>query len=118
MKTKWMFGAVGLAAAFLFLAAKGGGTVNGEEARALVNQQGALLLDVRTPEEFSAGHIDGATNIPVQELEARLTSFPARKDQGVVVYCHSGRRSANAVGILTKAGYTRVSDLGAMTNWK
>ena len=118
MTTQLIFGAVGLLAALLFFAAREGGTVTGEAARALVTQKGALLLDVRSPEEFLAGHLDGATNIPVEELGARLTSLPARKDQSVVVYCRSGRRSANAAGILKRAGYTRVFNLGAMSNWK
>lgn len=92
-------------------------TISGDEAKALV-KQGALLLDVRTPAEFAEAHVDGATNIPVHELEAKLGSFPAKKGQGIVVYCKSGRRSANAAEILKKAGYTKVFDLGGMSNWK
>lgn len=93
-------------------------TVTGEAAHELVAKQGAFLLDVRTPAEFSEGHIDGATNIPVQELEARLASIPAKKDQDVVVYCRSGARSAKAAGMLKAAGFTKVHDLGGMSNWK
>lgn len=115
--TKRILGVVGLAGALFFLTG-GSATVSGDEAKALVSTQGALLLDVRTPEEFAAGHIDGATNIPVQQLEARLWSLPASKDQNVVVYCRSGARSSKAAGILKNAGYTRVVDLGAMSNWK
>jgi len=108
----------GLAAAALFLMGTGSGAViTGAQAKELVQKQHAFLLDVRTPEEFSSGHVDGATNIPVQVLEAQLGSLPAKKDQDVVVYCHSGRRSAMAKAMLEKAGYTKVHDLGAMTNW-
>jgi phage shock protein E len=91
------------------------GDVSGGEARKLV-AAGATLLDVRTREEFAAGHIDGAVNIPVQELEARLREVGA-KDRSVVVYCRSGRRSATAKQILEKAGWKVVRDLGAMTAW-
>lgn len=117
-KLKNVLVAVALGAAVMFLMGAGSGaTITGDEAKALV-KKGAFLLDVRTPQEFAAGHVEGATNIPVQELEAKLASVPAKKDQDVVVYCHSGRRSANAKQILEKAGWSKVHDFGAMTNWK
>lgn len=73
---------------------------------------GALVLDVRTREEFASGHVLGAVNIPVQELAARIVEVGDRSRR-VVVYCRSGGRSASAAGILEKAGY-RVDDLGPM----
>lgn len=76
--------------------------------------EGATLLDVRTPEEFAAGHANGAINIPVQVLASRLSEIP--KDREVVVYCHSGRRSGQAAEILTNAGY-RVYDLKRFSDW-
>ncbi len=106
--------ALGLSAFFLMGATP---TVTGEAAHELV-KQGALLLDVRTPQEFQGGHLDGAVNVPVQELEAKLATLPAKMDQPIVVYCRSGHRSANAAELLKKAGYTKVQDLGAMSNWK
>lgn len=93
-------------------------TITGEAAHRLVTEQGALLVDVRTPEEFGSGHVDGALNVPVGELEAKLATFPAKKNQNVLVYCRSGRRSAKAAMILTKAGFTKVYGLGGMSNWK
>lgn len=108
-------GALAIAGALFFLFGAGRGpTVSAERARALVND-GALLLDVRTPAEFAARHVEGAVNVPVEELEARL---PAERDRAVVVYCHSGRRSAAAKELLLRAGFTKVFDLGAMSNWK
>lgn len=86
-----------------------------DEAKALVTQ-GALLLDVRTPAEFSGGHISGAKNIPVQELPNRMSELPPTSQQ-IVVYCRSGGRSASASSLLRQAGYT-VHDLGAMHNWQ
>lgn len=104
--------------ATLSLGACAAPTITGEAAHQLVQKQGAVLLDVRTPQEFAEGHVDGALNIPVQELESKLASLPATKDQDVVVYCRSGVRSARASGILKNAGFTRVHDLGAMSNWR
>jgi|GEM_PF-363092 rhodanese-related sulfurtransferase len=74
-----------------------------------------LLLDVRTPEEFVSGHIRGSVNIAVEELEQRLSEIP--RDQMVIVYCRSGRRSEIASGILSTAGYTQIRDLGGINAW-
>jgi rhodanese-related sulfurtransferase len=117
-KTLKVLMVVGLAAVGVFLMGAGSGAViTGAQAKELVQKKQALLLDVRTPEEFAGGHVEGALNIPVQVLDAKLASLPAKKDQDVVIYCHSGRRSAMAKDMLEKAGYTKVHDLGAMTNW-
>ncbi len=78
-------------------------------------EQGALLLDVRTPAEFAEGHVTRATNIPVQELAARIEELGARS-RPVVVYCRSGGRSAQAAAMLSAAGY-QVKDIGPMTAW-
>ncbi len=78
-------------------------------------EQGALLLDVRTPAEFSEGHVPHALNIPVQELPARLGEVGSTK-RPIVVYCRSGGRSGAATQILRKAGY-EVRDIGPMTAW-
>jgi phage shock protein E len=92
-----------------------GGDVTGAEARQLV-RTGARLVDVRTPGEFAAGHIPGAVNIPVQELDARMNELQP-KDAAVVVYCRSGNRSGNAARMLKSAGFAVVHDLGAMSRW-
>lgn len=78
-------------------------------------EQGALLLDVRTPAEFSEGHVPHATNIPVQELGARLGEV-GPKTRPVVVYCRSGGRSSSAAQLLKREGYA-VRDIGPMTAW-
>lgn len=88
--------------------------VSAGEAKTLV-KQGALLLDVRTPQEFSSGHLQGAKNIPVQELGSRMSELPPTS-RSVVVYCRSGGRSASAARMLRSSGY-QVHDLGAMDNW-
>ena len=78
-------------------------------------EQGALLLDVRTRDEFHEGHVARAVNIPVQELAHRLGEV-GPKTRPVVVYCRSGGRSAAAAQLLTQAGY-QVRDIGPMTAW-
>lgn len=122
MSPKLLTGMIGLAALFLlgFLFARGnggggGGAVTGPEARRLV-ENGARLVDVRTPEEFAVAHVPGAVNIPVQDLGRRMEELEP-KDQPVVVYCQSGNRSGRAARLLEDAGYTKVHDLGAMNRW-
>lgn len=115
MRQHFKSGLVAVALAGALLLFTGGSTIKGPEAHRLV-KEGAVLLDVRTPEEFAAGHVEGAVNIPVQELEHRLEKLP-KKDQPIVIYCRSGRRSASAQQLLERAGYTKTYDLGAMSNW-
>ena len=83
------------------------------EGRKLV-AEGALLLDVRTPSEFAEGHAESATNIPVQDLSARIHEVP--KGASVVVYCRSGGRSAMAAQILRARGH-HVLDVGPMSSY-
>ncbi len=76
---------------------------------------GYLLVDVRTADEFATGHIHGAVNIPLDTIETRLNEIP--RTQPIVVYCHSGNRSGQAVKILANAGYTQIYDLGGINAW-
>jgi phage shock protein E len=85
------------------------------EAHALV-ERGARLVDVRSSVEFAAGHIDGAVNIPLDQLKTRLDEVGSATEP-VVVYCRSGQRSASAKRTLEANGYTEVFDLGAMSRW-
>jgi phage shock protein E len=87
--------------------------VTEEQARALV-KDGARLVDVRTPEEFAAGHLEGAINLPVDTLKSRAAAELAPSDAPVVLYCRSGRRSAQAAALLGELGFTQVHDLGPM----
>ena len=91
------------------------GKVAPAKARELV-KSGALLLDVRSPGEFSGGHIDGAENVPVNELGARAAQW-TDKARPIVVYCASGMRSAAAKKTLLAEGFRDVHDLGAMNRW-
>lgn len=90
------------------------GRRRGKQARHLVST-GATLVDVRTPEEFASGHIEGAINVPLQTLDRRLSDIP--RDRPVVVYCRSGARSSTAAGVLRSAGYATVFNLGSIGFW-
>lgn len=89
--------------------------ISGLDARGLVSK-GATLVDVRTPAEFAAGHIEGAINIPVDQISKRLPEFGARSD-AIVLYCRSGARSGSARSILERHGFSDVHNLGAMSRW-
>ena len=73
----------------------------------------ALIVDVRTPREFEGGHYLGAVNIPLDSLTARISEF-GDKNQPIVVYCRSGRRSGLAKEELRKAGFTQVQNGGGL----
>ena len=73
---------------------------------------GALLVDVRTADEFSAGHLDGALNIPHDQVAARLAEFGADKSRDVVLYCKSGRRAGVAETVLAENGFSAVFNAG------
>lgn len=77
--------------------------------------EGAHLVDVRSKGEFEGGHLEGAKNIPLSELTARLRELDKRKK--VVVYCLSGARSAQAATVLKANGFEAVLNLGPMAAW-
>ena len=91
------------------------GDLTPARARELV-ASGARLVDVRTRGEYASGHIDGAINIPVSDLSARVKELGA-KDRPVVLYCASGARSARGAALLKSLGFTDVHNLGAMSRW-
>lgn len=70
-----------------------------------------VVLDVRTPREFAAGHVPGALNIAHDELASRLAELAGARDKEVVLYCRSGRRSALAAETLRGAGFTKLRQL-------
>ena len=78
---------------------------------------GALLLDVRSPEEYETGHLEGAVNVNYTEIAERAESELPDKDRKIVVYCSAAKRSAQATAELLKLGYTAVYNLGSMANY-
>lgn len=99
---------------FLFGGGDASSRIDGARARALVSE-GATLLDVRTGAEFRSGHVDGAINIPVGEID-RVKDV-VDPTASVVVYCRSGARSARAAARMAGLGYADVHDLGSIANW-
>ncbi len=90
--------------------------VSVEEA-AKLRDSGAYMLDVREQSEWDQFHIPGATLIPLGTLPEKLDTLP--KDKNIVVYCRTGRRSAEARDILLKAGFTDVTSMaGGVTDWQ
>jgi phage shock protein E len=92
-------------------------TISGPAAHTLVREQHALLLDVRSPGEFAGDHLEGAINIPVGDLEARLGELADKKTEPIIVYCRSGHRAARALTMLKAGGFTRAESLGGIGNW-
>ena len=89
-----------------------------DEADKLLKQPETYLLDVRTPEEYADGHLEGAKLIPVGELESRLGELEAEKGKELVVYCRSGSRSAKASEILSNKGYKVANVEGGINAWR
>ena len=88
----------------------------GVSMAAALRGQGAFVLDVREPDEFAAGHIYGATLIPLGQLAARVSEVPLGR--AVVVVCRTGNRSAQGRDILLGAGYSAVTSMaGGITEW-
>jgi len=78
-------------------------------------QNGAAIIDVRSPGEFASGHYPGARNIPVDQLSSRLKEL-GKKENSIIVYCASGGRSSMAKRILDSAGFSDVTNGGGLGN--
>ena len=80
-------------------------------------QESAVLLDVRTPEEYRGGFIPGSKNLPLQTID-KVTDLVENKDTVLYVYCHSGARSRQAVSYLQHVGYTNVNNIGGIAAYR
>ena len=93
--------------------------ISGAEAKALMDSEsGYIIIDARTQEEYDEGHIPGAILIPEYEIAARAEKELPDKDQLILVYCRSGRRSKIAAAELVKLGYTNVKEFGGIIDWQ
>ena len=93
--------------------------ISGAEAKALMDSEtGYIIIDARTQEEYDEGHIPGAIMIPEYEIADRAEKELADKDQLILVYCRSGRRSKIAAEELVKLGYTNVKECGGIIDWE
>ncbi len=81
------------------------------------NADGAVLLDVRTPQEYSEGHIPESKNIPLQTLD-EVRTVAKNKDTELFVYCYSGARSRQAAAALGQMGYTKVTNIGGISSYR
>ena len=79
--------------------------------------ENAVLLDVRTPQEYREGHIPGSINVPLQTLD-KVRLVVENKDAELFVYCYSGARSRQATAMLQHMGYTEVQNLGGITAYQ
>ena len=93
--------------------------ISGAEAKALMDSEsGYIIIDARTQEEYDQGHIPGAILIPEYEIADRAEKELPDKNQLILVYCRSGRRSKIAAEELVKLGYTNVKEFGGIINWE
>ena len=93
--------------------------ISGAEAKALMDSEsGYVIIDARTQSEYDQGHIPGAILIPEYEIADRAEKELLDKDQLILVYCRSGRRSKIAAEELVKLGYTNVKEFGGIIDWE
>lgn len=82
-----------------------------------LNTTGAILLDVRTAQEYREGHIPGSKNAPLQTID-KMVDLAENKDKALYVYCYSGARSRQAVSHLQHMGYTNVTNIGGIAAYR
>ena len=92
--------------------------ITAEEAKKIMDsEEGYIILDTRTQEEYDEGHIPGAIVIPHDEITDRAEEELPDKDQLLLVYCRSGRRSKIAAEALVELGYTNIKEFGGIIDW-
>lgn len=119
----WMVLSVALASGAMLvwpvLKGAAGGSLTAAGAVQLINREKAVVIDVCEASEFAAGHVGGAKNIPLNQLEEKLPGVVKNKALPVILVCQSGARSNRAVGIAKKLGYQQAQSLGGgLSAWK
>ena len=98
---------------------RGGSRVSLLQATQLLNQGKSVVLDIRSPEDFGAGHIRDARHIPLKELKSRISELDKFKSKSVIVVCSSGNQSARATSLLKSGGFGDVYSLdGGLAAWR
>ena len=110
--TQWTFYALAFIGLISFMVMRRSGQISKREAADYI-RQGAFVVDVRSPREFSAGHLLQAVNFPLDELEGLVPQRIKDKSRVILVHCRSGLRSKKAKERLQKIGYQNVFDLGS-----
>ena len=115
-----IFLALASGAMLLLPALKGaGGGLSAAQAVQLINREKALVIDVCEPAEFAAGHVGGARNIPLAQLQERLPQVAKNKAVPVIMVCTKGGRAARAAGIAKGLGYDKAHTLsGGLSAWR
>ncbi len=119
----WMLIAVALSAGGMLLwpmiNGAGPGALTADRAVQLMNREKAVVIDICEPAEFAAGHVVGAKNIPLGQLEGKLANTIKNKALPVILVCQSGARSSRALGIAKKLGFENVQSLsGGLGAWR
>ena len=92
--------------------------ITAEEAKGIMDrEEGYIILDVRTQEEYDQGHIPGAIQISHEEIAEKAEDVLTDKNQLILVYCRSGRRSKIAAEALVELGYTNIKEFGGIIDW-
>ena len=92
--------------------------ITAEEAKRIIDiEEGYIILDVRTQEEYNQGHIPGAIVISHEEIAEKAEGVLTDKEQLILVYCRSGRRSKIAAEALVELGYTNIKEFGGIIDW-
>ena len=92
--------------------------ITAEEAKQIMDsEEGYIILDVRTQEEYNQGHIPGAIMISHEEIAEKAEGVLTDKEQLILVYCRSGRRSKIAAEALVELGYTNIKEFGGIIDW-
>ena len=92
--------------------------ITAEEAKQIMDiEEGYIILDVREQDEYDAGHIPGGILIPYTQIEEKAKEMLPDKDQLILVYCRSGRRSKIAAEALVELGYTNIKEFGGIIDW-
>lgn len=93
------------------------GDITGEQLESLIGQTEVQIVDVRSPEEFAAGHVEGAINIPVEQFQTQFEDLKLDPEQAIAIYCRSSNRSSVVYQILTKAGFDKVYHAPGVANY-
>ena len=121
LTNNWMLMLVALTSggALLWPVLSQGKGLNVAEAVLLMNRDKAVVIDVCEPGEYAAGHINGARNVPLAQLEAQLPNVVKSKTTPVILVCQAGVRSGRALGVARKLGYENVQSLaGGLKAWQ
>ena len=119
----WMILSVALASGGMLLwpllMGGGPGALSAAGAVQLINREKAVVIDICEASEFAAGHVGGAKNVPLSQLEDKLPSVVKNKGLPVILVCQSGARSSRALAIAKKLGYDKAQSLsGGLTAWR